>query len=49
MYLWLHIKSAINMDFIMCTYSYYIVDTLNILNDGLTHFLMLLLRCSGVY
>jgi len=49
MYLWLHIQSAINMDVIMWLCRYYIVDLLNILNDGLTHLLMLLLRWSGVY
>jgi hypothetical protein len=49
MYLWLHIQSAINMDVLMWIYRYYIVDMLNILNDGLTHLLMLVLRWSGVY
>jgi hypothetical protein len=34
-YLWLHI-SAINLDVIVWTYRYYIVDILNTLNDGLT-------------
>jgi hypothetical protein len=49
MYLWLHIHSAINVDVIMWMYKYYIVDMLNIVNNGLTHLLMLLLRWSGVY
>ena len=45
----LHIKSAINMDVIIRMYRYYIVDMLNILSDGLTPLLMLLLCWSGVY
>jgi hypothetical protein len=35
-YLWLHIQSALNMEVNVWIYGYYIVDILNILNDGLT-------------
>ena len=35
-FLWLHIQSAINMEFNLWIYGYYIVDILNILNEGLT-------------
>ena len=38
MYVWLHIQSAINMKISVWIYGNYIMDVLNIFNDGLITF-----------